>query len=77
MTCYLQNKHNEHEKLKMRARIARYRNKKSMFYEIQSDCAMCAPTCVRVILCITTVRKCRVTKGDVAAAILQSGVAKR
>ena len=63
--------------LKLKARIAPHGNEDSLRYEMRTDCAMCAPMGVRLLISIAAVKKWRITKVDVKSAFLQTGAAER
>lgn len=63
--------------LKLKARIAPHGNEDSIKEDLKSDCNMCSPSGVRVVLCIASIKGWRITKADVKAAFLQTGQALR
>ena len=65
------------EGLQLKARIAPHGNEDSIKREMRSDCSMCDPTGVRVLISNATVRKWRISKVDVKSAFLQTGPAER
>lgn len=68
---------NDDKSLKLKARIAPHGNEDSIKNELRSDCAMCPPLGVRIILSIATLFAWILTAIDVKTAFLQTGRAER
>ena len=68
---------NDDDTLKMKARIAPHGNEDSIKAELKSDCNMCSPSGIRIILAFAALKGWIVTKADVKAAFLQTGLALR
>lgn len=68
---------NDDNSLKLKARIAPHGNEDSIKTELKSDCNMCSPTGVRMVLLIASLEKWRLTNADVKAAFIQTVQAQR
>lgn len=66
---------NKDDNLKMKARIAPHGNQDSIKSKLKSDCNMCYPSGLRIVLSIGSLKGCRITKADVKAAFIQTGIA--
>lgn len=63
--------------LKLKARIAPHGNEDSLKHELRSDCSMCSPTGIRLLLSYACMNRLRISKIDVTSAFLQTGAAER
>lgn len=63
--------------LQLKARIASHGKKNAMKHMMKSDCAMCSPIGIRLILAIAAIMRWNVTNADVKSAFLQTGRADR
>lgn len=70
-------KMDENSRLKLKARIAPHGNEDSLKTVLRSDCCMCSPVGIRVILMIAAMKKWKVSNADVTSAFLQTGKAAR
>ena len=68
---------NDDNSLKLKARIAPHGNQDSMKTDLRSDCCMCSPTGLRIVLMIASLHKWKLAKADVKNAFLQTGLAER
>lgn len=68
---------NDDQTLKLKARIAPHGNEDSLKNELKSDCCMCAPVGIRIILMVATLNKWKITRADVKSAFLQTGTPSR
>ena len=65
------------QSLKIIARIAPYGKEDSSRDDMRSDCCMCPPLGIRVVLSTAALLKWRIIKIDVKSAFLQTGPAER
>lgn len=63
--------------LKLKARIASHGNEDSLKNELSSDCSMCCPVGMRLLLSTAALRKWLLIKMDVKPAFLQTRPAQR
>lgn len=70
-------KFNDDKSLKLKARIAPHGNEDSLKNDLRSECCMCSPSGVRIVLSIASLRGWRLSKADVKSAFLQTGKAQR
>lgn len=68
---------NDDNSLKLKGRIAPHGNQDSMKMDLRSDCCMCSPTGLRLVLMLAALNKWRIVKADVKNAFLQTGLAER
>ena len=68
---------NDDNSFKLKARIAPHGNKDSMQSELRSDCCMCSPTGLKIVLMTAAIFKWKLVKADVKNAFLQTGLAER
>lgn len=65
------------ESLCLKARIAPHGNEDSLKSDLKSECSMCSPLGIRVVLTLTAIRRWPIVKADVKSAFLQTGEAQR
>ena len=70
-------KSNDDKSLKIKARIAPHGNEDSMKSEMKSDCCICSPTGVRIVLTFAALFGWKVRRDDALTAFLQTGEAQR
>lgn len=63
--------------LKLKPRIAPQGNEDSIKMDMRSDCNMCSPCSVRIVLSPASVKCWRVSNADVKAAFIETGQAQR
>lgn len=68
---------NDDETLKLKARIAPYGNVDSEKQNLKTDCCICPPTGIRMLLSISNIFKWSIIKIDVTSAFLQTGEAQK
>ena len=65
------------QSLKLKARIAPHGNEDSEIEFLKSDCAMCWPLGIRIVVSVSTCRKWLIVKTDTEMAFHQTGTAGR
>ena len=68
---------NDDQTLKLKDRIAPHGNEDSLRSVLKSDCSMCSPTGVRIVIMISSLFGWRIHKLDALTAFLQTGAAER
>ena len=67
----------ENNQLRLKARIAPHGNEDSMKDQLKTDCCMCSPIGIRIILTIATIMKWAIARADAKAAFMKTGRAER
>lgn len=67
----------EEEELRWKARITPHGNEYSIKFELKSDCSMCLPLGICMVLTVAMVKTWIIIKPDVKEAFLKTGEAKR
>lgn len=70
-------KMNDDATLKLKARIAPHGNEDSDKDQMRTDCCMCSPLGIRVVISVSVYKKWRIIRIDVKTAFLQTGRASR
>lgn len=70
-------KHNDVKSLKLKSRIAPLGNEDSVREELRSDCSMCSPVGMLILLSTVTDNKWYIVKLDVKTSFLKTGKAMR
>lgn len=68
---------NDDQTLALKARIAPHGNEDSIQNQLHSDCCMCPPTGIRIVLMVAAVMAWPLRKADMKSAFLHTGAAQR
>lgn len=68
---------NDDQEYELNARIAPHGNEDFLKLELSTDCSVCTPTGIRIVLSISAILKWKVSKADAKSVFLQTGDAER
>lgn len=68
---------NGYQSLLLKARIAPHSNKNSLKHELRTDCCICSPIGLRIVLMMAAMMAWPLRKDDMEPSFLQTGAAQR